>query len=99
MREKEEKSIWLRTDAFKASLRAWPECSKWIPIDGCELQKKFKVKTRVFSLEGTDSIQSNPKKLQKLDKRIDENAENGTLNDRLEHGMCLFLFSFSSKSV
>ena len=31
-----------------------------------------------FLVRGIESTQSNPKKLKKLDRRIDENAEHGT---------------------
>ena len=97
MREREKKSIWLRNDAFKVLLRAWPEWSKWIPIDNCGLHKKFKMNTGVlyFLVKGIESVQSNPKKLKKLNKKINENTEYETLDHMLDYGMCLFLFSFS----
>ena len=97
MKEGEEKSIWLRNDAFKALLRAWPKWSKWIPIDNCGLHKKFKMNTGVlyFLLKGIESIQSNPQKLKELNERINEKTEYERLEDMLDFGMCSFLFSFS----
>ena len=97
LRQREEKSIWLKNEAFKALLRAWPTWSKWIPIDNCGLHKKFKMNTGVlyFLLKGIENLQTNPKKLRKLNERINQNTEYGTLYAMLDHGMCLFLFSFS----
>ena len=59
--------------------------------------KKFKMNTGViyFLVKGIESIQSNPKKLKKLDERIDQKTEYDTLDLMLDYGMCLFLFSFS----
>ena len=70
----EEKSLWLRNEAFKVLMRAWPKWSKWIPIDNCGLHKKFKMNTGVlyFLVKGIENLQSNPKKLKKLNKKINE---------------------------
>ena len=48
-----------------------------------------------FLVKGVDNIQSNPKKLKKLNERINEKTQHDTLHEMLDYGLCLFPFSFS----